>query len=79
MPRESRIDAPGALHHIIARGIARKEIFRDDEDRDNFLDRLCTILKETKTFCYAWALKAQGCDLDRVARRVADLLHIEYD
>jgi putative transposase len=56
MPRKSRIDAPGALHHIIARGIARKEIFKDDADRDNFLDRLCTILKETKTVCYAWAL-----------------------
>ncbi len=56
MPRQSRIDAPGALHHIIARGIARKEIFRDDVDRDNFLDRLCAILKETKTVCYAWAL-----------------------
>jgi REP element-mobilizing transposase RayT len=56
MPRQSRIDAPGALHHIIARGIARKEIFRDDTDRENFLDRLCAILKETKTVCYAWAL-----------------------
>ncbi len=56
MPRQSRIDAPGALHHIIARGIARKEIFRDDTDRDNFLDRLRVILKETKTVCYAWAL-----------------------
>ena len=42
MLRKSRIDAPGALHHIIARGIARKEIFRDDADRDNFLDRLYT-------------------------------------
>jgi REP-associated tyrosine transposase len=56
MPRQSRIDAPGALHHIIARGIARKEIFRDDADRDNFLERLCNILKDTKTVCYAWAL-----------------------
>jgi putative transposase len=56
MPRKSRIDAPGALHHIIARGIARKVIFRDDADRDNFLDRLRVIVKETKTVCYAWAL-----------------------
>ena len=56
MSRRSRIDAPGALHHIIARGIARKEIFRDDENRENFLDRLRVILKETKTVCYAWAL-----------------------
>ena len=24
MPRKSRIDAPGALHHVIARGIGRQ-------------------------------------------------------
>ena len=37
MPRKARIDAPGALHHIIARGIERREIFGDDQDRDDFL------------------------------------------
>ena len=42
MPRKSRIDAPGALHHIIARGIERQAIFRDDRDRDDFLERLET-------------------------------------
>jgi len=36
MPRRSRIDAPGALHHIIVRGIERKTIFKDDADRDNY-------------------------------------------
>ena len=56
MPRKSRIDAPGALHHIIARGINRKEIFRDDKDRDSFLERLGDILAETQTPCFAWAL-----------------------
>ncbi len=56
MPRQARVDAPGALQHIIVRGIERREIFRDDTDRDNFLDRLGTILLETKTGCYAWAL-----------------------
>jgi len=56
MPRQARIDAPGALHHIIGRGIERRKIFYDDADRDNFLERLGTILKETSTPCYAWAL-----------------------
>ncbi|MDY6952342.1 MAG: transposase [Thermodesulfobacteriota bacterium] len=56
MPRKSRIDAPGALHHIIARGIDRCEIFRDNADRNNFLDRLGGIVSETTTSCYAWAL-----------------------
>ncbi len=53
MPRKSRIDAPGALHHIIARGIERNKIFQDDFDRDNFLERLGVIIKETETKCYA--------------------------
>ncbi len=56
MPRQSRIDAPGALHHIIVRGIERGKIFKDDDDRYAFLDKLGIILKETETACYAWAL-----------------------
>jgi putative transposase len=56
MPRKSRIDAPGALHHIIGRGIDRNLIFRDDLDRNRFLERLGTLLSETQTACYAWAL-----------------------
>jgi REP element-mobilizing transposase RayT len=56
MPRQSRIDAPGAVHHIIARGIARKRVFYDDKDRNAFLDRLGAILLETHTPCYAWSL-----------------------
>ena len=56
MPRKARIDAPGALHHIIVRGIERRKIFLDDTDRNSFLDRLGTILKNTTTPCFAWAL-----------------------
>ena len=56
MPRRSRIDAPGALHHIIGRGIGRRKIFLDDTDRNRFLERLGDILTETGTACYAWAL-----------------------
>jgi putative transposase len=56
MPRKSRIDTPGALHHIIGRGIDRRRIFLNDADREDFLERLGRILTETKTTCYAWAL-----------------------
>ena len=56
MPRKSRIDTPGALHHIILRGIERRKIFFDDGDRDNFLDRLAGIVTDTNTQCLAWAL-----------------------
>jgi len=40
MPPKARIEAPGALHHIIIRGIEQKSIFEDDKDRGDFLERL---------------------------------------
>jgi putative transposase len=52
MPPQARIDSPGALHHIIVRGIERKAIFKDRTDRLNFLKRLGIILTETQTPCY---------------------------
>ncbi|OPY79957.1 MAG: Transposase IS200 like protein [Syntrophorhabdus sp. PtaU1.Bin153] len=56
MPRKARIDAAGALHHIIVRGIERGVIFRDRTDRDRFVQRLSGILTETATQCFAWTL-----------------------
>ena len=55
MPRQPRLDAAGVLHHVMIRGIERRDIFRDDRDREDFLDRLSSLLPETKTACYAWA------------------------
>ncbi len=49
MPRLARLDAPGVLHHILIRGIERRKIFRDDQDKDNLADRLSILLPETKT------------------------------
>ena len=56
MPRLARIDAPGVLHHVMIRGIERRNIFRDDRDRENFLERLSELLPQTQTQCYAWVL-----------------------
>jgi REP element-mobilizing transposase RayT len=56
MPRHARIDASGALQHIIVRGIERRPIFADDLDRDAFVIRLGRLLRESATPCYAWAL-----------------------
>jgi putative transposase len=56
MPRKSRIDAPGSLHHVIVRGIERSSIFRDSKDYESFLTRLAVLLGETSTPCYAWVL-----------------------
>jgi REP element-mobilizing transposase RayT len=56
MPRQSRLDTPGALHHIIARGNERRKIFEDKRDCKEFLIRLGDILSGTETICYAWAI-----------------------
>ena len=56
MPRSARLDAPGVLHHIMIRGIDRRNIFQNDIDRDDLIDRLCALLPETGTACYAWTL-----------------------
>lgn len=56
MSRQARIDIPGVVHHVIVRGLERKEIFLDDSDRGEFLYRLEKSLSDTKCLCYAWAL-----------------------
>lgn len=56
MPRQPRIDNPGLLQHVLFRGVARSDIFLDDDDRENFVRRLSSLLVETETRCYAWAL-----------------------
>ena len=69
MPRQSRIDAPGALHHIIACGIGRRNIFTDDQNRDNFVDRLETVLEQTRTGCY-WSMSELGISMSQLARQL---------
>jgi REP element-mobilizing transposase RayT len=56
MPRSTRIDAPGVLHHVIGRGIEKRRIFRDDADRDDFLDRLARLVEGDALHLFAWAL-----------------------
>ena len=63
MPRQSRIDTPGALHHIMIRGIEGKNIFKDNKDRDDFIERLGNILSDTSTPCYAFALMSNHVHL----------------
>lgn len=56
MPRGPRLDAPGALHHVMVRGLDRQVIFRDDHDRDDFLRRLEGLVRAAAWTIYAWAL-----------------------
>lgn len=56
MPRQARIDTPGALHHVMIRGIERRKIFLNDSDREDLLTRLSKLFSETGISCFAWAL-----------------------
>jgi REP element-mobilizing transposase RayT len=56
MPRKARIDAPGTVHHIIVRGIERRRIFKEDLDRERFLEKLGLVLTEGATGCFGWVL-----------------------
>ena len=56
MPRGTRLDAPGTLHHVMVRGIEGSDIFTDNDDRQHFVFRLGMLAKATGTTIYAWAL-----------------------
>lgn len=79
MPRTARIDHPGLLQHVIARGVERRPIFRDDHDREMLLSRLSRLLDESGTLCYAWVfldnhihilLRPEATTLASVMRRL---------
>lgn len=40
MPRQLRVQYPGAMYHVMSRGNQRKDIFLDDVDRQDFLKTL---------------------------------------
>ena len=56
MPTKKRIVVPGAIAHIMARGIDGLVIFGEDSDRICFLNQLEAALAKTGYLCYAWAL-----------------------
>jgi REP element-mobilizing transposase RayT len=56
MPRKARLDVADTLHHVMARGIERGSIFKNDEDRERFLERLGRLSEEMSTPVYAFAL-----------------------
>jgi len=56
MPRLARLDAPGILHHVMGRGIERKQIFINDTDRRDFIDRLAALAEEGAMDVYSWVL-----------------------
>ena len=56
MPRQARLDVPGALHHIMVWGIDKSAIFKDDQDKARFLERLGDTVREGQGRIHAWVL-----------------------
>src|SRR4051812_643047 len=56
MPRQARIDSPDLLHHVIARGNERRNIFGTPADYHDFLSRLARLVPEMGNSCLTWAL-----------------------
>jgi len=56
MARQARLDPPGTLHHVMIRGIEGTPIFRDDQDRANFISRISHLVEKTGTKILAWCL-----------------------
>ena len=53
MPRQARLEAPRALHHIMGRGIERGKVYRDESDRGDFLSRVADLSEEKAWIVYA--------------------------
>jgi putative transposase len=56
MPRQARLDAPDTLHHVMIRGIEKRNIVDNRKDREDFVYRMGDIASDTQTVVYAWAL-----------------------
>jgi len=55
MPRMPRRDAPGAIHHVTLRGVARCDIFVDDIDRAELYRRIALVAREHRSPILAFA------------------------
>ena len=56
MTRPLRIEYAGAVYHITSRGNEKKAVFKDDQDRINFLNTLQHVNKRYNWICHAYCL-----------------------
>lgn len=56
MARPIRLQFPGAIYHIFARGNRQERIFLDDDDRSNFLKLLANVTQRFNWLCHAYCL-----------------------
>lgn len=56
MSRPPRLEFSGAVYHVIARGNEQRDVFRDDTDRELYLDRLARYQTQFRFRLYAYCL-----------------------
>jgi len=56
MSRPLRIEYPGAVYHVTSRGNEKKPVFKDEQDRENFLNTLQHVNKRCNWICHAYCL-----------------------
>jgi putative transposase len=56
MARPLRLEFPGAIYHVTARGNAQGAIFLDDHDREGFLALFARVVKRYEWVCHAFCL-----------------------
>jgi putative transposase len=56
MPRQKRIELPGAVYHCSARGFPARTIVIDDRDRDAYERLVAELVQRTGWEIYAWTL-----------------------
>ena len=56
MARPLRIEYDGAVYHVTSRGNARKAIYKDDTDRENFLEVLHRVNSKYNWLCHAYCM-----------------------
>jgi putative transposase len=63
MARPIRIEYPGAVYHVICRGNNRQGIYRDDEDRRRYLEKLSYYCQDKKVDLLAYCLMSNHVHL----------------
>ena len=63
MARKPRVEFEGAFYHVIARGNQRQDIFRDDQDRTTYLERVEHYSKRYDFRLYAYVLMSNHVHL----------------
>jgi REP element-mobilizing transposase RayT len=56
MARPLRIEYPDAVYHVTSRGNARSDIFHSDQDMEEFLFILDTVVRKFNWLCHAYCL-----------------------